>query len=175
MSSSAFIGFGSNLGDRMAQFDRALEALKKLPETSVVRHSRLYETVPKGLSDSGGPFINAVVEIETELAPEALMTMMREVETRLGKSSDHRSDLSRAIDLDLLLYGDVCTRNADLEIPHPRLHHRAFVLVPLAEIAPHTLHPGFRRSMADLLRQLPVDELREVRAVAERRPVTEEA
>jgi len=159
----------------MAQFDLALEALKRLPETIVVRRSRLYETEPKGLSDSGGPFINAVVEIETELAPEALMSMIRDVESQLGKSSGHRSDLSRAIDLDLLLYGGVCSRNDDLEIPHRRMHHRAFVLVPLAEIAPDAVHPEFRCSVADLLRQIPRDELAEVRAITERRPATEEA
>lgn len=146
-----------------------------MPETRVVRHSRLYETAPQGLSDCGGPFINAVVEVETDLAPEALMTMIRDVESHLGKSSDHRSDLSRSIDLDLLLYGDVCSRNSDLEIPHPRLHHRAFVLVPLAEIAPGAVHPGLHRSVADLLREIPHDELAEVRAVTERLQATEEA
>jgi 2-amino-4-hydroxy-6-hydroxymethyldihydropteridine diphosphokinase len=175
MRHSAFIAFGSNLGDRKARFDLALKALGELPETTITRLSHLYETEPKGLSDSGGRFLNAVVEIETELGPEELMRMLRNIEARLGKSHVHRSDQSRPIDLDLLLYGSLCVKNADLEIPHPRMNDRAFVLVPLAEIASHVVHPDLRCTISDLSRRMPQTDLAEVRVFGELSEHSDEA
>ena len=158
MSPSAYIGFGSNLGDRESKFKEALRALGSLPYTVVRAYSELYETEPVGLSDNGLKFLNAAVALETDISPIELMNMMRDIELKLGKSPSHRSDMSRAIDLDLLLYGDRHISDAGLEIPHPRMHHRAFVPVPLAEIAPHIVHPVSGYTIGKLREILPLEE-----------------
>lgn len=163
MSPSAYIGFGSNLGDRKAKFQEALRAFEHLPKTGVKASSRLYETDPIGISDRGPKFLNAVILLETDLSPRELIGSMRSIELALGKSVIHRSDKSRVIDLDLLLYGDDHFREEDLEIPHPRMHNRAFVLAPLAELAPNVLIPTLGRTVEDLIRLLPEGELAGVR------------
>jgi 2-amino-4-hydroxy-6-hydroxymethyldihydropteridine diphosphokinase len=159
MSEKAYIGFGANLGDKESKFDEALEALNTLPCTKVTGHSRMYETEPEGLSDGGPKFLNAAIAIETDLAPDELMSAIREIELRLGKSPNHRSDISRLVDLDLLMYGDRQVRAGSLEIPHPRMHHRAFVLAPLAEIASRTVHPVLGCTVEELLNRLPAGEI----------------
>jgi 2-amino-4-hydroxy-6-hydroxymethyldihydropteridine diphosphokinase len=159
MSPSAYIGFGSNLCDREAKFKDALQALGDFPATTVKGHSRLYETEPIGLSDNGFKFLNAAIALETGLSPIELIKMMRDVEVKLGKSLSHKSDMSRVIDLDLLLYGDQHISRDGLEVPHPRMHHRAFVLMPLAEIAPHALHPVLGCTVGRLLETLSAENL----------------
>ncbi len=163
MSPSAYIGFGSNLGDRKTKFQEALRALEDLPKTGVKARSRLYETDPIGISDHGSKFLNAVILVDTDLSPRELIASMRSIELKLGKSIYHRSDKSRVIDLDLLLYGDDHFREEDLEIPHPRMHDRAFVLAPLAELAPNIFIPTLGRTVEDLIRLLPERELAGVR------------
>jgi 2-amino-4-hydroxy-6-hydroxymethyldihydropteridine diphosphokinase len=167
MSTTAYIGFGANLGSRAAKFDEALQALGFLPSTRVTAHSRLYETEPEGLSDSGPQFLNAAIAVETDLSPEDLMSAIRDIELRLGKSPNHRSDMSRALDLDLLLYGDKTLRAGSLEIPHPRMHRRAFVLAPLAEIAPKAAHPVLGHTIRELLDLLPAGEIQKARPVTD--------
>ena len=159
MGTAAYIGFGANLGDKVSKFKEALKEISLLPSTKLTGHSRLYETEPEGLADGGPKFLNAAVAIETDLAPQELMSAIRDIELRLGKSPSHRSDRSRFVDLDLLMYGDKQMRDGSLEIPHPRMHHRVFVLAPLAEIAPKAVHPVFGCTVQELLSRLPAGEI----------------
>jgi 2-amino-4-hydroxy-6-hydroxymethyldihydropteridine diphosphokinase len=159
MSPSAYIGFGANLGDRKGKFEEAVLSLGILPRTVVKRCSRLYETEPVGIVDEGPQFLNGVVELETELAPEDLFREMRTLELQLGKALDHRSDRSRIVDLDLLLYGNDCIQSAGMTVPHPRMQGRAFVLVPLAELASEAVVPCLSRTVAELLADLTVEEI----------------
>jgi 2-amino-4-hydroxy-6-hydroxymethyldihydropteridine diphosphokinase len=159
MSPLAYIGFGSNLGDRKTKFHEAVRSLAQLPKTCVKAKSRLYETDPVGITDHGPKFLNAVILIDTELLPRELIEGMRVIELELGKSIFHRSDKSRLIDLDLLLYENRHVREEGFEIPHPRMHQRAFVLVPLAELDPTILIPTLGCTVTDLIRTLPEKEI----------------
>jgi 2-amino-4-hydroxy-6-hydroxymethyldihydropteridine diphosphokinase len=165
MNSVAYIGFGANLGDKSLTFQDAVHALGNVPTTEVSRVSRLYETEPIGLSDNGPRFLNAVVELRTDLSPHGLMRALQNIERDLGKAQDHRSDQSRFVDLDLLLYGNECINRDGLIVPHARMHLRAFVLVPLSELAPDMVLPNRDRTVADMLREVPERELRGVRPV----------
>lgn len=137
---TAFVALGANLGDPATTVKAAFAALANLPESRIVHSSSLYRTAPVGLS--GQPdFINAVAELETNLAPEALLDALLEIEQRFGRIRAERNG-PRTLDLDLLLYGDQFVDLPRLTLPHPRLHLRAFVLLPLAEIAPHLKIPG---------------------------------
>lgn len=129
----AHIGLGSNLEDPAHQVERAIEELDALPGTRVLRRSRLYRTPPWGLI--GQPdFINAVAEVETSLGARELLDQLLAIEQRRGRLRNGERWGPRVIDLDLLLYGDRRVHEPGIEVPHPRLHERAFVLVPLAEL-----------------------------------------
>jgi len=116
MSSAAYIGFGSNQGDRENVFYEAVAELEKVADIVVKRSSRLYETAPIGIVDGGGTFLNGVIEVETELSPRELLEALRVIELRLGKTPTHKSDQSRIIDLDLLLFGSARTRTIRIRI-----------------------------------------------------------
>ncbi len=140
----AFVGLGSNLGDSVATLQAALRALDALPDTRVVRASRLYRTAAWGVTEQPD-FINAVAMLHTSRAPQRLLADMLDIERhagrhRLADGSDRWGP--RTLDLDLLLYGEERVDEPGLHVPHPRLHERAFVLVPLAEIAPDAHIPG---------------------------------
>jgi 2-amino-4-hydroxy-6-hydroxymethyldihydropteridine diphosphokinase len=149
----AFIGLGSNLGDREENLRQALRALDATPGVQVVQASSVYETEPVG-GPAQPDFLNAVVEVETVLGPRALLEACMTIERALGRdrSTEQRWG-PRVIDLDVLAMGDLVVTDPDLEIPHPRLAERAFVLVPLAEIAPGVVIPGLGR-VRDLERRL---------------------
>ena len=131
---ATYVALGANLGDPVAAVQAALAALAGLPESRVVRASSLYRTAPVGLSNQSD-FINAVAALETALAPEALLDALFAIEAGFGRVRAAKNG-PRTIDLDLLLHGDLELAQPRLTLPHPRLHLRAFVLVPLAEIAP---------------------------------------
>lgn len=138
----AFVGLGSNLGDREATILRALARLKEESEIRVVRVSTLRETDPVGYVDQP-QFLNGVVELETELPARDLLTRLLAIERELGRTREDGPRLGpRTIDLDLLLYGEDTIAEAGLQVPHPRLHERRFVLEPLAEVAPDIVIPG---------------------------------
>ena len=153
MSVTAYIGLGSNLGDRRDYLDRAVQTLHEQPGIQVIRVSSYRETAPVGGPPGQGNYLNAAAELRTDLGPDDLLRLLLEVEEALGRV---RSEWHgpRTIDLDLLLYGDLILEQPDLIVPHERMHERLFVLEPLTEIAPQAFHPGFACTAADLLWKL---------------------
>jgi 2-amino-4-hydroxy-6-hydroxymethyldihydropteridine diphosphokinase len=140
VSKSAFVGIGSNLGDREGNFRRAVELLSAEDGIDVVAVSEIRETDPVGPVEQG-PFLNGAVRIETGLAPRELLERLLAVEERLGRVRRERWG-PRTIDLDLLLYGDDVVDEPGLTVPHPRLHERRFALEPLSDLAPSLEIPG---------------------------------
>lgn len=133
MTFRAFVAIGANLGDAREAVMQAMDALDRLPRTRVSARSSLYRSAPV---DAVGPdFINAVVELQTGLAPQALLAELQRLETGAGRERPYRN-APRTLDLDLLRHGDVVLDTPQLTLPHPRMGERAFVLLPLAEIAP---------------------------------------
>jgi len=144
----AYVGLGANLGDTAAALKAALLALGSLPGTQLLRTSSFYRTAP---IDSHGPdYLNAVVALQTTLAPDELLAHLQRIEQAGGRERPYRN-APRTLDLDLLLYGEVGLTTDTLTVPHPRLHERAFVLVPLAEIAPAGLVVPGRGALHELL------------------------
>lgn len=152
----AYIALGSNLGKRQLALRTAIERLGQLPGTRVIAVAGFRETAPVGGPPGQGAYINSAAAIETELPPRQLLDALLNIEKQLGRdrSSEVRNG-PRTCDMDLLLYGDAIFDEPGLTVPHPRLHQRAFVLEPLAEIAPQTRHPVFQRSIQSLLEALP--------------------
>lgn len=144
---TTFIGLGSNLGDRL---DNLRQAVRHLEGESVVvtAWSSLYETEPVGFKDQPY-FLNAVICVSTTLGPIELLKRSKDIESDMGRQSDFRN-APRPIDIDLLLYGQVVLDTPNLVIPHPRLAERAFVLVPLAELAAQWIHPVLNRTIQEL-------------------------
>lgn len=136
----AFVAFGANLGDPLAAFALALERLDALPGTRVLAKSALYRTAPVGVG-AQPDYINAVIALDTTLPARALLDALLAIEHEGGRTRDFHM-APRTMDLDLLLHGDSIIDEPGLQVPHPRMHLRAFTLQPLAEIAPDTLIPG---------------------------------
>lgn len=136
----AFVAFGANLGDPVAAFALALERLDALPDTHVVARSALYRTAPIGVG-AQPDYINAVIALDTTLDARALLDALLAIEHEGGRTRDFHM-APRTMDLDLLLHGDSVIDEPGLQVPHPRMHLRAFTLHPLAEIAPDALIPG---------------------------------
>jgi 2-amino-4-hydroxy-6-hydroxymethyldihydropteridine diphosphokinase len=149
MVAEAWIGLGSNLGDRRAHLRAAVAALERLGKLTGV--SSLYETEPVGYKDQGA-FLNAVAGLETAMPARALMAELLRIEAEQGRIRDRR-DGPRTLDLDLLLYNGSIIAEPELEVPHPRLHLRRFVLEPLCELAPDLRHPGLNRTVRQMLEE----------------------
>lgn len=148
---SAFIGLGSNVGDREKYLENAIEKLSEADGVDVTQVSSIYETVPVGFTDQDD-FLNAVVEIDTSLAPRSLLVTTKRIETELQRVREQHWG-PRTIDLDILLYDDTVLSEPHLNLPHPEVMNRAFVLVPLVEIAPRKRLPS-GECVSDLLREL---------------------
>ncbi len=147
-----YLSVGSNVGDRAAQIARAVEALA-VAGVRVARRSSLYATEPVDVRTQSW-FLNCVLEAETDLMPRQLLHALQEVERALGRKKLVRRG-PRAIDIDLLLYGASVVRVAELEVPHPRMAERRFVLVPLAELVPMLRHPTLHKTVTELLAETP--------------------
>ena len=143
----AWVGIGANLGDARANVLDALDRLARLPGARLLQASSLYRTAP--IDSSGDDYVNAVASLDTGLDAHALLRALFDIEQAHGRERPYRN-APRTLDLDLLLYGDAVIADAPVLVPHPRLHERAFVLAPLAELAPDLVIPG-RGSVASLL------------------------
>ncbi len=157
MEHTAYLGLGSNIGDRELNLLRAVAELGRLPGSRITALSGFYDTEPVG----GVPqdnFLNAVLRLETPLAPHELLAELHRIETEVFRRKRTIPQGPRSMDLDILLYDRLVLESEGLVIPHPRLHQRRFVLVPLSEIASGYLHPVLDRSIAELLRDLPEGE-----------------
>ena len=156
MSVPVLLGLGANLGDRATTLRAAVRGLGRFLNITAV--SPVYETAPMYITDQA-TFLNMALEAETALTPPALLTAVKELERRLGRTPTMRNG-PRQIDIDIILYGDVVHATDTLDIPHPRMHERAFVLVPAADIAPNRRHPVRDRTVAEMLAELgPIDDL----------------
>jgi len=149
----AYVALGANLGDPAAQVRAGFAALAALPQTRLAARSSLYRSAPVGYADQPD-FVNAVAALETALAPRALLEALLAIEHARGRVRALPNG-PRTLDLDLLLYGDLQMHEPGLTVPHPRMHERGFVLVPLAEIAPGCVVPG-RGTVAELLHAVDV-------------------
>ncbi len=148
-----FLGLGSNLGDRMANLEAAINALRAAG-VRPVRSSPVYETDPVGGPPGQGKYFNAVVEVTTTLEPREMLELCKRIERQLGRQSSERW-AARLIDIDILLWGDRTVQQPDLQIPHPEMARRAFVLVPLDEIAPDVYNIASKCTVHELALQLP--------------------
>ncbi|HST29374.1 MAG TPA: 2-amino-4-hydroxy-6-hydroxymethyldihydropteridine diphosphokinase [Chthoniobacterales bacterium] len=148
------IALGSNLGDRMENLRRARRAILGLVGEKNLETSPVYETEPVGCEPGASKFLNTVLEIEYDGDPMELLDHMIEIEESLGRKRDHVSSISRKIDIDLLYADDLNVKNERLQLPHPRMSWRRFVLQPLADIRPDLILPGQTRPVRELLAQL---------------------
>jgi 2-amino-4-hydroxy-6-hydroxymethyldihydropteridine diphosphokinase len=146
---SAYLGLGSNLGNRLAFLRGAREALVNHPEIELIQASAVYETEAVGGPPDNPLFLNTVLQVQTSLTPQQLLATCLAIETEFGRSRPVRW-APRTIDIDILFYADQIISEEDLTIPHPRLQERAFVLAPLIEIAPDLKHPLLERSITEL-------------------------
>jgi len=151
MAATVYIGLGANLDQPEHQLEQAFGALSRLPQTQLIARSALYRSAPVGKIDQPD-FVNAVAMLRTELSPHALLHALLDLEAKQGRVRSE-PNAARTLDLDLLLYDDRVIHEPDLDIPHPRMHQRAFVLVPLVELNPAVMIPG-QGQAAQLLSQV---------------------
>jgi 2-amino-4-hydroxy-6-hydroxymethyldihydropteridine diphosphokinase len=149
MSSTAYIGLGTNLGDRQVNLRKAIDFINELPATRITRHSSLYESEPHGRARNW--FLNGVIEVHTELGPQELLKALQKIEVTMGRKKAAGKNVSRIIDLDILLYNSQVVEERRLKVPHPELLNRRFVLLPLSELAPAYVHPVAGATVSELL------------------------
>jgi len=150
---SVYISVGSNLGDKLANCQYGIDALTRLRHTDLMAQSPFYRTEPVDYLDQDW-FVNAVIAIDTRLDPLPLLAELKAIQVAAGRTQHHIRFGPRILDLDILLYGEVILAKPELEIPHPRLHKRRFVLQPICDIDPKIVHPVMNVSMRTLLNRL---------------------
>ncbi len=156
MKHIAYIGMGSNVGEKLLQCQRAISEILKIDRHKLLAQSSFYRTAPLGYRDQDW-FVNGVIKMETDLTARELLRSLKTIESRMGRRETFRWG-PRAIDLDLLFYDEEQVESDDLQIPHPLLHERQFVLIPLAEIDPFLLHPVLKKTVQELLNGLEKDQ-----------------
>ena len=149
MPHQVYIGVGSNLGKKKENYLEALTRIAKIPQTRIIKESSLYESEPLG--DSKEWYVNGAIEVETELGPEELLNRCKNIERAMGRKKVRKKWGARVIDLDVLLYNNLKLEKRNLKIPHPEMHTRKFVLIPLSEIAPQVVHPVLDETISELL------------------------
>ena len=152
---TAYLGLGSNLGNRLAFLRGGRDSLTSRFDIALMRASGVYETAAVGGPADNPPFLNAVLEIETALSPCELLAACLAVEDEFGRTRPMEW-APRTLDIDLLLYNALLSDDPEMRIPHPHLHERAFVLAPLSEIAPDLVHPGLQKTVRELAAALPL-------------------
>jgi len=151
----AGVALGSNLGERVANLRNARKDMAALPGVlPPIRSSAIYETDPVGCEKGAGKFLNAVIEFGYSGEPDALLCALAAIEKMLGRPPAHARNISRTVDLDLLYFGELAVETGELQLPHPRIVEREFVLRPLADIRPALILPGQEESVSALLRRL---------------------
>lgn len=150
MPHRAYIGIGSNLGDRRANHDEAIDRIQKLPNTRILKQSSFYESEPHGNAKTW--FVNSVIEIETEGTAPELLKKLKAIEATMGRKRVRGKRWgSRIIDLDILLFDNEVVDKRNLKIPHPEIANRRFVLAPLSELAPQLIHPQLNTTISEML------------------------
>ena len=152
LTTHVFLGLGSNLGDRDTHLNDAIAALCSNDSINITAQSSVLETEPVGNEDQG-KFLNAVVEIETTLSPQALLQVCLDIEMQQGRVRDEKWG-SRIIDIDILFFSDQLIQEEGLHVPHPEVHNRSFALIPLVEIAPMMVHPSLGMTAKAMLHAL---------------------
>lgn len=155
MDHTVYLALGSNMGSRLANLRAVIGNLP--PQMKVKKKSSVYETPPWGFTEQPS-FLNQVVKVETYLTPEALLGHLKRIEIAMGRVPSFENG-PRLIDIDILFFDEAIIDTAAIAVPHPRLHKRAFVLVPLAEIAPELIHPVLRKSVNELLEDVDQSEI----------------
>ena len=154
-----YISLGSNIGDRVGYLQQAVSLLKAIPEINVISTSSFYESEPWKMNSENW-FVNAVIQISTNLLPEKLLEECQRIETQLGrKRTAEKEYQDRTIDIDILFYNDLIMHTDTLTIPHPHFHKRAFVMVPMLEIAQDFVHPLFKETVMQLYEELENPEM----------------
>jgi len=153
---TAYIGIGSNLGEKHKNCLKAIEMIGQIPGCKPIKQSDLYLTKPVGVEDQDW-YVNGVITLRTNLSPQDLLNHLMSIEEKMGRVRRERWE-SRIIDLDILFFGQEIIHEKHLTVPHPRLHSRRFVLMPMTQIAPDLTHPTLGLTMAELLGKCPEDD-----------------
>lgn len=157
----AYLSLGSNIGDKKKNLNNALARLHDHDKIDVTGVSSFYRTEPQNFTDQDW-FVNAAVKIKTQLSPEGLLTALKDMENSLDKDGKPFRFGPRIIDLDIVFYDDLVLKTQHLEIPHPRMHERCFVLIPICDIGAQTIHPVFKLRSDELLQKIEKQETQKV-------------